>query len=59
MRYGNPAALRDAVARLREETVRMPAILVNAFYFDAAIDALFVRPSRMLGFFFGSWSIRR
>ncbi|MGH7715178.1 MAG: proton-conducting transporter membrane subunit, partial [Vulcanimicrobiaceae bacterium] len=53
VRYGNLAALRDAVGRLREESVRMPAILVNLFYFDDAIDALFIRPSRALGFFFG------
>jgi NADH-quinone oxidoreductase subunit L len=53
VRYGNAAALVDAVSRLREETVRMPAILVHLFYFDLAIDVLFVRPSRALGFFFG------
>ena len=53
LRYGTPAALRDAVARLRGETVRMPAPLVHAFYFDAAIEALFVRPAQALGTFFG------
>jgi NADH-quinone oxidoreductase subunit L len=31
----------------------MPAILTNAFYFDAAIDALFVRPAQALGKFLG------
>ncbi|HEY0615704.1 MAG TPA: NADH-quinone oxidoreductase subunit L, partial [Candidatus Elarobacter sp.] len=36
VRYGAPAALRDAIARLRTETVRMPGVLVNAYYFDAA-----------------------
>jgi NADH:ubiquinone oxidoreductase subunit 5 (subunit L)/multisubunit Na+/H+ antiporter MnhA subunit len=54
LRYGNPRALLDAVPRLRAETVHMPAALSNAFYFDAAIDALFVRPSVALGKFFAS-----
>jgi NADH:ubiquinone oxidoreductase subunit 5 (subunit L)/multisubunit Na+/H+ antiporter MnhA subunit len=49
LRYGNPRALIDAIPRLREETVRMPAALVNAFYFDAALDALFVKPANVLG----------
>jgi NADH-quinone oxidoreductase subunit L len=49
LRYGAPAALRDAIARLRTETVRMPGVLVNAYYFDAAYDALLVRPARALG----------
>jgi NADH-quinone oxidoreductase subunit L len=53
MRYGNPQALLDAIPRLRAETVRMPGALTNAFYFDAAIDALFVKPSIALGQFFG------
>jgi NADH-quinone oxidoreductase subunit L len=52
MRYGNPSALLDAVPRLRAETVRMPGALTNAFYFDAAIDALFVKPAIVLGEFF-------
>ena len=52
LRYGNPKALLGAVARLRVETVRMPGALTNAFYFDAAIDALFVKPSAALGAFF-------
>ncbi|MBV8424868.1 MAG: NADH-quinone oxidoreductase subunit L, partial [Candidatus Eremiobacteraeota bacterium] len=52
VRYGNAKALHDAVARLREETIRMPAVLVNLFYFDIAIDALFVRPARALGWLF-------
>jgi NADH-quinone oxidoreductase subunit L len=53
MRYGNARVLLDAVPRLRAETVRMPGALANAFYFDAAIDALFVKPSIVLGGFFG------
>jgi NAD(P)H-quinone oxidoreductase subunit 5 len=53
VRYGSAAALGGAVERLRSETVRQPAILTNAFYFDAAIDALFVRPAIALGRFLG------
>ena len=49
VRYAAPVAVRDAVARLRTETVRMPGVLVNAYYFDAAYDALLVRPARALG----------
>lgn len=49
VRYARPAALTSAVERLRGETVKMPAILTNAFYFDAAIEALFVRPAIALG----------
>jgi NADH-quinone oxidoreductase subunit L len=52
LRYGAPAALRDAIARLRTETVRMPGVLVNAYYFDAAYEALLVRPARALGGWF-------
>ena len=53
VRYGNPRALIDAVPRLRIETVRMPAALTHAFYFDSAIEALFVKPSIVIGDFFG------
>jgi len=52
LRYAAPAALREAVARLRRETIRMPAVLVNAYYFDAAFEALLVRPARALGAWF-------
>jgi NADH-quinone oxidoreductase subunit L len=52
LRYGTAPARAQSVERLRSESVRMPAILANAFYFDAAIDALFVRPSQALGKFF-------
>jgi NADH-quinone oxidoreductase subunit L len=48
-RYGANAALRDAIARLRNETIRMPAVLVNAYYFDAAYEMLLVRPAYALG----------
>ncbi len=49
VRYAAPAALREAIERLRVETVRMPAPLAHAFYFDVAIDALFVKPAQALG----------
>jgi NADH-quinone oxidoreductase subunit L len=52
VRYGASVALRDAVARLRTETIRMPGVLVNAYYFDAAFEALLVRPARALGGWF-------
>jgi NADH-quinone oxidoreductase subunit L len=54
LRYGNPKALLDAVPRLRTETVRMPAVLVNRFYADAAIDAVFVKPAQAAGRWFGT-----
>ncbi len=54
VRYGTAAAQRDSVARLRTETVRMPAVLANAYYFDAAIEALIVKPAAALGGFFGT-----
>ncbi len=53
MRYGVAPAQQNAVARLRQESVRMPAVLTNAFYFDYALDLLFVRPSQLLGTVFG------
>ena len=31
----------------------MPPVLSNALYFDAAIDGLFGRPARAIGFIFG------
>jgi len=49
VRYGMAPALAGAVDRLRTESVRMPPVLANAFYFDAAIDALFVRPAIAIG----------
>jgi NADH-quinone oxidoreductase subunit L len=54
LRYGNARALLDAVPRLRTEAVRMPAVLANAFYFDTAIDALFVKPAQAVGRWFGT-----
>jgi NADH-quinone oxidoreductase subunit L len=52
-RYATASALSDAIPRLREESIRMPAVLTNLFYFDAAIDLLFVRPAQLLGTVFG------
>jgi NADH-quinone oxidoreductase subunit L len=52
-RYATASAQADAVERLRLETVRMPAVLTNTFYFDAALDLLFVRTARLLGDAFG------
>ncbi|MEO6912406.1 MAG: NADH-quinone oxidoreductase subunit L [Candidatus Baltobacteraceae bacterium] len=53
LRYANGGALASAPARLQKETVRMPAALVNLFYFDTALDLLFVRPAVTLGVLFG------
>jgi len=53
MRYATAGAQANSVARLREESIRMPAVLANAFYFDAALDVLFVRTSQLLGTAFG------
>ncbi len=46
MRYATAAAQREAASRLAIETQRMPALLTNLFYFDAAIDLIFVRPAQ-------------
>jgi NADH-quinone oxidoreductase subunit L len=53
MRYATKAATSNAVERLRNESVRMPAVLTHAFYFDAALDLIFVRSSQLLGTLFG------
>jgi NADH:ubiquinone oxidoreductase subunit 5 (subunit L)/multisubunit Na+/H+ antiporter MnhA subunit len=52
-RYATPAAQADAVARLHSESLRMPAILTNLFYFDAMITLVFVRTSQLFGTIFG------
>jgi NADH-quinone oxidoreductase subunit L len=52
VRYYAGAALRDAIGRLRTETIRMPGVLANAYYFDAAYEALLVRPAYALGRWF-------
>jgi NADH-quinone oxidoreductase subunit L len=54
VRYGTSAAQAGAVERLRAETIRMPRVLVNAYYFDAAFDVLLVVPSRAIG----AWFVR-
>jgi NADH-quinone oxidoreductase subunit L len=48
-RYATRGAQANAVERLRSETVGMPAILSNLFYFDAAIDLIFVRSAQLMG----------
>ncbi|HTW82986.1 MAG TPA: NADH-quinone oxidoreductase subunit L [Candidatus Sulfotelmatobacter sp.] len=53
-RYWRGEALANAVPRLRNEAIHAPALLVNAYYFDAAYDWLLVRPARALG----SWFVR-
>jgi NADH-quinone oxidoreductase subunit L len=52
-RYATASARANAVERLRSESVRMPAVLTNLFYFDAAIDLIFVRTSQFFGTLFG------
>jgi NADH-quinone oxidoreductase subunit L len=52
-RYATRTAQADAVSRLRAETVRMPKVLVNAYYIDALIDAVIVRGAQFLGSLFG------
>jgi NADH-quinone oxidoreductase subunit L len=51
MRYGTAQAREASPERLRRESVATPPILANAFYFDAALDGLFVRPAIALGRF--------
>jgi NADH-quinone oxidoreductase subunit L len=51
-RYGTAGAQANAVERLRVESVKMPGFLTHAFYFDAALDLLFVRTSNLLGTLF-------
>ncbi len=52
LRYATRDAQENAVARLREESVRIPAFLANAYYMDAFIDLVFVRGTRLLGSIF-------
>jgi NADH-quinone oxidoreductase subunit L len=53
LRYGTPEALRDSVARLRAEGLRMPVALRRAFWFDDVIALAIVRPAQALGSFIG------
>jgi NADH-quinone oxidoreductase subunit L len=52
-RYGTKAAQNEAVARLRNESVHMPGVLTNLFYFDAFYDLIVVRTSQLFGTLFG------
>ena len=52
-RYATQTALANAPARIERESVRMPAALTQLFYFDTAIDILFVKPAIGLGVIFG------
>ena len=51
--FGTPAALRDSVARLRAEALRMPVALRRAFWFDDVIAFAIVRPAQAIGSFIG------
>ncbi|MGR4064716.1 MAG: NADH-quinone oxidoreductase subunit L [Vulcanimicrobiaceae bacterium] len=53
LRYGTATASAGAPERLAREAESTPRLLANAFYFDAIIDALFVRTSQSLGRFLG------
>jgi NADH-quinone oxidoreductase subunit L len=55
VRYATQPAQANAIERLRLESARMPAVLRNAFYFDAALDAIFVRTSQLFGTVFGRY----
>ena len=54
-RYGSPNAMAHAVEQLRHESLAMPPALTHAFYVDAALDAIFVRPARALGMVFARY----
>ncbi len=49
VRYGAPAAQTASIERLGREARTMPGVLTHAFYFDAAIDAVIVRPAIAAG----------
>jgi NADH-quinone oxidoreductase subunit L len=53
MRYASRDALANAPARLQRESVQLPALLTHQYYFDDAIEWLFVRPAQALGVLFG------
>lgn len=55
LRYGGANALANTKSNLQRESVHMPAPLAQAFYFDTALDLLFVRPAVALGVVFGRW----
>ncbi len=49
VRYGAPAAQIASIERLGSEARTMPGVLTHAFYVDAAIDAIIVRPAVAAG----------
>jgi len=49
LRYATAGAQANAVERLRNESIHMPALLSHAYYFDDALEWLFVKPSEWLG----------
>ncbi|MHB8461381.1 MAG: NADH-quinone oxidoreductase subunit L, partial [Vulcanimicrobiaceae bacterium] len=49
LRYGRMGDAKAAAEKLRAETVHALPALTHAFYFDEALDALFVRPAMWLG----------
>ncbi|HTV72829.1 MAG TPA: NADH-quinone oxidoreductase subunit L [Candidatus Acidoferrales bacterium] len=54
-RYGSAAVASADASRLAQETQRMPAFMTRAFYFDDAIEVLFVKPAVRIGEFFGRY----
>jgi NADH-quinone oxidoreductase subunit L len=49
LRYGTGTARAGAVARIRTESLEMPPVFANAFYADAALGAIVVRPVLTIG----------
>lgn len=49
VRYGSAVALGAAVPRLRAESLGKPTLLTNAFYVDALIEAVVIKPAGALG----------
>ncbi len=56
LRYASRAALADATARIQGESVHMLPVLTQAFYFDTALDLLFVKPAMGFGTVFSRWT---
>ncbi|MFN2449607.1 MAG: NADH-quinone oxidoreductase subunit L [Candidatus Baltobacteraceae bacterium] len=54
-RYMSRAFLENAAQHLARETRTQPRVLVHLYYFNEAIDVLFVRPALALGTFCGRW----
>ncbi len=49
IRYARAGFFANPIERLRLESIRMPAPLTNALYFDLAIDYLVVKPTQLFG----------